>query len=112
MKRKLHLFYFSVFLLLMLWLFVGYVMMPTGYDDDDYSPHFFIKIIPTFQLKFRDFYVDAGDIPTLSNMSREDFDVISSYCFHRYGFFIKNRADLGRCINYIHPDIDVENPNG
>lgn len=101
---------FFIFILLH-WLFIGYVMVP-GKDDDDYYPQFFIKTHPTFQIKFRDFYLDAGDIPLLSNMSIQYETTIGNYCFYRYNFIVKNKNDIQNCINYIHPEVNLEKPNG
>lgn len=99
-------------LIVTVWLFIGFVMTPSLADDAEYNPQFFLKKYPTLQIKFRDFYLDSGDIAPFSRMLPTAKQQIANYCSYRYGFSIINDETLKLCINAIHPEVDLENPNG
>lgn len=99
-------------LIMVVWLFIGFVMTPSLADDAEYNPQFFLKKHPTLQIKFRDFYLDSGDIAPFSRMSPTAKQQIANYCSYRYGFSINDDETLKLCINAIHPEVDSENPNG
>lgn len=98
-------------ILLFTWFFIGYIPCPSG-DDFEYSPRFFLKIIPTYQVAFIDLYALEPEVPPLDYLSPNDRATISAYCTHRYAFFGDSNDALRKCIKWIHPDLqqDLDRP--
>lgn len=92
------------------WLFIGYIHYP--FDDNDTIPDFFLKKKPTVQLRFYDIYLSDGDIPKFNRLNKQQKQQQIDYCKYRYGVNVANDNELISCIKEIHPDIDVDNPNG
>lgn len=87
-----------VFVLLISWLFTGYVR---SYLDDEQQTTFFIKKFPTFQLEFVDPFANEGDSPAIADLSTVDRKSLVDYCKYRFGVTSGSDEALDDCAKNI-----------
>ncbi|WP_230414408.1 hypothetical protein [Collimonas silvisoli] len=86
------------FVLLITWLFVGYVR---SYLDEEQQITFFVKKFPSFQLEFIDPFANEADSPAIADLPAEDRKALVDYCKYRFGVTSDSTEALGECIKNI-----------
>lgn len=87
-----------VFMLLIAWLFTGYVR---SYLDEGQQTTFFIKKFPAFQLEFVDPFANEGDSPAIADLSTVDRKSLTDYCKYRFGVTSGSDEALDDCAKNI-----------
>lgn len=77
-------------------LTVGYYR---SFEDEETRYTFFIKKVPTFQLRFRNIFANEGDPKPLERLRPDEREKVIEYCRYRLGIDTKleTQAELDAC---------------
>lgn len=77
-------------------LFVGYY---DALEDAETHKVYFIKMSPTFQVKFRHLFANDSDDKPLTELSYQEREAVIDYCKYRLGIEtqLKTQGELDAC---------------
>lgn len=80
----------------MAWLFIGCY---ESIDDAEVNTVFFIKKLPTFQLKFVNLFANDADNKKLHELNESQRQLVTTYCKYRLGIEarLNNKEELEEC---------------